>query len=142
MFLLSSGRTPSLGQTSKLLCNLRTQTVLIHRTQTVLYTSNSNCSLYVELKLFFIRRTQTVLYTLNSNCSCCSELKVFDSTLQQVYSTPSAGPTILNTYFVKSPVSGPFINAYSVKSSVTLYSALCSRTSPYPVSRVYITLQL
>ena len=110
----------------------------------------SNCSLYVQLKLFFIRRTQlfficrtqlffilqtqTVLYTLNSNCSlfielncsCCAELKVIHSTLQPVYSTQSMGPSILNTY--------------SVKSSIILYSALCSRTSLYPVSRLYTTL--
>ena len=96
-------------------CVRRSKTVLLRRTQSVL--------VYVKLKLFLVRWTQSVL-----------------STLQRVYSTPSAGPSILHTYFVKSPVSGPFINAYSVKSSVILYSVLCSRTSLYPVSRVYTTL--
>ena len=93
----------------------RTQTVLIHRTQSVL-----------------IRRTETVFLYV--------KLKVFYSTLQRVYSTPSVGPSILHTGFVKSPVSGTFLNAYYVKSSVILCSALCSRTSLYPVWRVYTTL--
>ena len=113
-------------------------------------------SVYVELKLFLLRRTQrfcirrtqrfcirrTQLFLLcrTRRFSCCVELKVFFSTLQRVYSTPSAGTSILRTYFVKSPGSGPFINAYSMKSSVIFYSALCSRTSLYPVSRVYTTL--
>ena len=141
------------------------QLFLSRRTLTVLVAANSNCSCSGELQLFLLRRTPTVLVTANSNSSCCGELQlfllrrtptvlvtanstffllhrtqVFYSTLQRVYSTPSAGPSILHTYFVKSPVSGPFINAYSVKSSVILYSALGSRTSLYPVSRVYTNL--
>ena len=99
---------------------------------TILYTSNSNCSLYVELNCSYLRCTQTVLISLNS--------KVFYSTLQRVYSTPSAGPSVLDAYFMKSPISGTFINAYSMKSSIILYSALCSRMSLYPVSRVYTTV--
>ena len=75
---------------------------------------------YVELNVFLVRQTRRF--------SCCTELKVFYSTLQQVYSTLSVGLSILHTYFVKSLVSGPFINAYSVKSSIILYSALCART--------------
>ena len=113
----------------------------LRQTQTVL--------IYGELQLFFLRQAPTVLVTANSTfflfmsnstSSCCIELKVFYSTLQRVYSTPSAGPSILHTYFMKSPVSGPFIDAYSMKSSIILYSALCSRTSLYPVSRIYTAL--
>ena len=69
VLLLSSGRTPSLGQTSKLLRN---------------FFVNVKCSLFVELNLFSC--------TSNSNCSCyCKlnlflyiELNVFHSTLQRV----------------------------------------------------------
>ena len=52
----------------RVLAKRRSCSAIFLWTQTVLYTSNSNCSLYVELKLFFIRHTQTVLYTSNSNC--------------------------------------------------------------------------
>ena len=128
----------------------------VRQTQTILNGNELNCSLYVELncsvyvelncsyvrrtQLFFIHRTQSVLVCRTWRFSCYVKLKVFYSTLQLVYSTPSAGPSVLQAYFVKSPISGPSINAYSVNSSVILYSALCSRTSLYPVSRVYTTL--
>ena len=134
---------------------------LIRRTPTVLIYGELNCSylrrtptvlLYVELK--------TVLVTANSNCSCLrrtqrfscsvelkvfysrlkvfySRLKVFYSTLQQDFSTPSASFRFCRLTSWKVPVSGPFIKAYIVKSSVILYSSLCSRTSLYPESGVY-----
>ena len=84
-----------------------------------------NCSLYVEL-----------------NCSSYVELKVFYSTLQRVLLN-SVSRSFYFAYLLREK-SRDFciesINAYSVKSSVILYSALCSRTSLYPVSRVYTTL--
>ena len=91
-----------------------------------------NLFLYVELNLFLYVELDIFLIASNSKCSTqlCSE---FTQLHQRVL-------LFLHTYFMKSPVSGHFINAYSVKSSVILYPSLCSRTSVYAVSRVYTTL--
>ena len=143
--------------------------------------SNSNCSCYGELNLFYLRRTQLFLFTSNSTFILYIKLKVFlyvelnsfwlrqtqfvldtsSSTLQQVYSilqqvssTPlvsllNSAATVLNSvsrsHFCrlsswKVPSVAPSIFAYSMKSSVILYSAPFSRTSLYPVSKVYTTL--
>ena len=159
--LLSSGRTPCHGQTAELLHNFlrtwnsicsylhqtqsflvgRTQSVLVHRTQSFSCCGELNLFLCTSNSMFFLLwQTQLVLVRQTQCFSYCVKLEVFYSTLQRVYSTLWAGPSILHTNFVKSPVSGLFINAYSVKSSVILYFALCSRTSLYSVSRVYTTL--
>ena len=117
----------------------------------LLFKSNSNCSSIRQTQLFLLWQTQLVLIYVKTtfflyvelNCSCYFEFNSVSKSAQLCSKTAQLLQRVLLfllTYFVKSPVSGHFINAYSVKSSVILYSALCSRTSLYPVSRVYTTL--
>ena len=138
----------SLGQTSKLLHSFSVYVELklffLRRTQLVLIYVKLNLLLYIELNLFLFTSNSTVLCTSNSTfllyvklkfsctsnsiCSWYFEFNSVSESAQLCSKTAQLRLQVLSflpTSFMKSPVSGPSINAYSVKSSVILYSALC-----------------
>ena len=138
--------------------HLWTSTVLIRWTQLFSFV-NINCSYsssstvlirFVELNCSYFGNInysylgmQAVLFCEHQlflsgqlNCSDSANSTVLNTSS----STLSAGPfSFLSVYFEKSPSVALFINAYTLKSSVILYSALFKNVL-YPVSRVYTTL--
>ena len=140
--MLSSGRTPSPGQTlsrSMVFCErkvflfIELQLFLLLRTSTGLIASNFNCSYCCELQLFLLLRTSTVLIASNFNCSYCCELQLF---------------LLLRTSTVL--ITANFNCSYCCKLQLFLLrwtrlfllrrTKMFLFTSLYPVSRVYTTL--
>ena len=112
VLFLSSGRTQCPGQTAGLLHNF-------------LYTPNSNCSATSNSTVLIYGELKTVLVTANSTCFLLRRTQCSTQLCSKTAQLRQRVLSYLSTYFLKSPVSGPFIKAYSVKSCYFVLCQLC-----------------
>ena len=133
-------------------CNVTLKLFLLSRSQLFHVMLNPNCSCYIKLNFFLLCHTQLFWIHRVLLCGVVRQTQFFssipsssqlNSAASQLYSvsesaqfcSKSAQLCSRSCHFCiltvwKAPsVSGSFHLAYSVKSSVILYSALCSRTS-------------